>query len=137
MKIILESIKQNLNYPNKKYKDKILEINSLYEWIINSNKPFKCMHAFDTLINENKELKQKILIDHTKYAPLLLAFNTTDEILWYCQDTCEARNEKIPENIDSALNYLSNEEVYIHKINEWQISQNEWDEIKTKIKKQK
>lgn len=137
MKIILESIKENLNYPNKKYEKNILEINSLYEWITNSSKPFKCMHAFDVLLKENKNLNKKILVDHTKYAPLLLVFNTMDEILLYCQDTCEARGDKIPKNIIDALNYLTSEEIYIHKINEWQLNQKEWDEIKTKIKKQK
>lgn len=137
MKIALESIKENLNYPNKKYDQKLLEIISLCEWISSSNKPFKNMHAFDVLIKENKKFKGKILVDHTKYAPLFLVFNSMNDLLFYCQDICEARGEKIPQNIETALDYFSNEEIYIHKINEWQLNQNEWNEIKKQIKKQK
>lgn len=137
MKIILETIKQNLNYPNKKYNDNLLEINSLYDWINASSKPLKCMHAFDVLFNEKKEFSGKILVDHTEYAPLLLIFNSTDDLLLYCQDTCEARGDKIPINIQEALNCFASENVHIHKIIELSITENEWEETKEKIKKQK
>lgn len=134
MKIILKSIQENLNYPVNKYNGSLFEIDSLYDWIKNSNKPFKNMHAFDVLQKENKNFKGKILVDHTKYAPLLLIFNSMDELFSYCKDTCEARADKIPQNFSSALNYFANEDVYIHEIIEWTISVDEWNKIKNEIK---
>lgn len=134
MKIVLKSIKNNLNYKNKEYKNELIEINSLFDWLSSSNKPYKNMHAFDVLLKENKEFKNKYLIDHTEYAPLYLLFNSLDDVLLYCQDTCEARAETIPKSIDSALSYLSNEDVYIHEIVEFDIDQKEWEQIKTDIK---
>lgn len=113
---------------------KISNNNELFNFLEDSYNTYKTIKGFELLIKENAKLEnsnyiidKKYLIDHKSYCNLFNVYNSEDEILYYVQDTCEARGETIPKDFSKATNYLINENTIIWEIIEFKIEKNIFD----------
>lgn len=131
------SLKKVQNISNSDNNDVLLidNLDQLIAFIENSYASIKVCKSFVNLINDlitnNKleNIKNKYLVDHKSYCNLFLIFDNLDQILWYVQDTCEARGDTIPKTINSAINYLISEKTVIYEIDEFQINVDELNQL--------
>lgn len=134
MRIIVEKINDKLSYPYKNMKiiNNCIEFNTFDDLNIifeNSFNQIKSIHGFEKMLiqHENRKVNNyQYFVDHSNYANLFLTFENDNNILEYVQDMCEARGEKIPKNLDSAFDYLINENTYVMKIKEFEINLDEF-----------
>lgn len=134
MKIIFEKINEKLSYQyiNLKNNSNTIEFDTFDDLNIifaNSFNKIKSSHGFEKMLIEcgnNKSYEGHYFIDHSNYANLFLTFDKDNNVLEYVQDMCEARGEKIPKNLNHALDYLVNENTYVMKIKEFNIDLNEF-----------
>lgn len=135
MKIKLKKINEKLKYNNLKIKYESGEIiistlEDLYQLLFaESYDANKCLKSFISLIENNKNLINNketfYFLDYSNYLNLYQIFKSEKELLYYVQDTCEARGERIPKNIEEAILYLEDENIYLNKIQFEDINENE------------
>lgn len=140
MKIILKKYnnKTSYNYTNFNFINNVLEINDLNKLNIlfeNSFNKTKTIYGFECFLKENenklKNSKDYLFLDFSNSNKLFMILKNEDDLLNYVQDLCEARGENIVDTINSAINYLIQENVYISKIEIFDISLND---IKKELK---
>lgn len=116
------------NFKNNQIEKKILNDNDLFDFLDDSYNTLKTIKGFNIFIKENAKLEnekyiinKKYLIDHKAYCNLFATYNSEQEILYYVQDTCEARGETIPKEFAKAINYLTNDNTIVWEIIEFSI----------------
>lgn len=117
--------------------DKLIEY---FEDSYNFYKTFKGFDIFLKSLNDKDQdyyviEKDIFYLDHKNYCNLFLTFNSEKDILFYVQDTCEARGEPIVETFNSALDYLKKDGTKVYVVEKFVISKKIWEEINNKYSK--